>query len=292
MDAPSTHDVGAHQSVDGHQARGRHVRLGRPCNLAVRKLPMTTEASRDPERLRHSVLLQSILDEVLLSGMVYGPLRSKYDASRHCLVAQANWKEGVREPYSELLAKWGSVERWPPAAACSTLVGLALGSYLNARHAYKPAWGRSITSALKSDPFLAPMTMWHARGRRQFYWDDVATKTSIAHVLTVALYRGHVSLVIDADAVDIRDPRSDMPVSGCWVLSADGGFRDTVRTRLGRKLIRRLYCGRPVVFESAAERAKRDRRPFALVGIMPPRVWPSEKNLIVLGSGAPDRILS
>jgi len=217
---------------------------------------------------------QSILDAVIRSGMVYGPLRSAFDRDRGCLVAAGNWRPGVREPYPERIAEWGEdPSAWPPAAACSTLAGLVVGAYLDAGAHYDPRWGRSMARALREDPFLAPHALWSARGARDFTWSAIASGVPIATPLTVVLYRSHVSLVLDADALELRHPRTGEKLSGRWVLSADGGFRDTVRYRLGRRLVRRLYCGRPITFESADVRAKRDTRRVALVGIRPP-TWP------------------
>ena len=241
----------------------------------------------DPRR-RHARHLQSILDAVLLSGMVYGPLRSGYDRDRRCIVARANWKPGVREPYPEIRKQWGDdPAKWPPAAACSTLAALVVGAYLDAGPYYDPKWGRSMTRALREHFFLAPDALWSARGKRDFSWSSVASGCYLATPLTVALYRSHVSLVIDADAVELHHPRTGEKLTGRWVLSADGGFRDTTRTRLGRQFVRRLYCGRPITFEPATARADRDTRRIKLVGIRPP-TWPSrDPALVVEGPTSP-----
>ena len=97
----------------------------------------------------------------------------------------------------------------------------------------------------------------------------------------MVLYRGHVSLVVDADAEPLEHPRTREKLTGRWVLSADGNFRDTERYRLGRRLVRRLYCGRSITFESAEVRAARDKQLVALVGISPPD-WPSPRKTLVI----------
>jgi hypothetical protein len=240
----------------------------------------------DP-RARQARHLQRILDAVIGSGMVYGPLRSGWNGDRRCLVAVGNWKPGVREPYPERAAEWGNdPSAWPPAAACSTLAGLVVGAYLDMGPHYDPRWGRSMARALRDDPFLAPHALWNARGARDFSWGSIADGLHISTPLTVVLYRSHVSLVLDADAVALRHPRTGETLSGRWVLSADGGFRDTVRYRLGRRLVRRLYCGRPITFEPADVRAKRDTRRVALVGIRPPR-WPPRDPVLAIDTPRP-----
>ncbi len=227
--------------------------------------------------------LQHILDEVVLSGMVYGPLTSRYDSARHCLVGGGNWMPGVREPYPARIEEWGDdPANWPPAAACSTLAGLVVGAYLgHLMYSYRSHWGRSMTRALKNELPLSNYALWAANGRRVYSWLDIARGRQIVTPLTVVLYRGHVSLVVDADAEDLHHPRTGEKLEGRWVLSADGNFRDTERYRLGRRLVRRLYCGRPITFESANVRAARDKQSVALVGISP-SPWPSSQKPLVI----------
>ncbi len=237
---------------------------------------------RDPDRLSQHV--QAILDTVLRSGMVYGPLKSFWDPERRVLIARGNWCKGVREPYWRLRKKWGNdPTSYPPAAACSTLVGLVLGAYLDKGPEYDPRWGRSITRALRDDPALSADALWLAKGKRDFAWRQVANGFPMPAPLSVAIYRNHVSLVLDADELSLRNPRTGQSLSGRWVLSADGGFRDLVRYRLGRRLVRRLFCGRPITFEPVSTRARRDERPFALVGIRTPHSVPERCPLVVEG---------
>lgn len=225
--------------------------------------------------------VQRILYEILTSGCVYGPLRARWDAASNAIVACSNWRAGKREPDKAALRQYGKAPvAWPAlAAACSPLVALVLGAYLDAGPAFSPSWGRSIGAALRT-PYLAGRAVdADPKRRRLWAWGELPATMPAA--LSVALYRGHVVLALDCDALELYDPRDDGPrLRGVHVLAADGSFSD------GAGGVRRYNC-LPLRFEPAAVRGEREhdrpnaRRRFALVGIRPPCPAPHEPRLVI-----------
>jgi hypothetical protein len=221
--------------------------------------------------------VQRILYEMWSAEIVYGPLRSGWSAFDGEIIAAGNWRLGIREPLPALKDEWGTdPEQWPTAAACSTMAALFVGAYIDAGDTYDPKWGRSISKALKND--WKPLAVdAHKRRWRVWEWDRLPAFLPAS--VSVALYRGHVVVVLDCDALELCHPGTGDSLRGAWVLASDGWFRDRDGVR--------YYNAQPMRFEPATERAQREggrsikARRFALVGIKAPSVIPHKPRLAV-----------
>jgi hypothetical protein len=176
-----------------------------------------------------SLRLQAILDAIVPVGL-YGPLSSRWDAERQAIVARPNWSAN-RLPAADVLSGRGHPDTWGPhvPVACSTLVGLVLGVYLGAGPDYDPAWGASITAAVKT-PFLASHMSWVGGGKR-IYRCDAPPQDLHLPPLWVAIQSGHTWLVLDCNQLDICHPITGETLSHLWAFAADGSYDDVQALR-------------------------------------------------------------
>jgi len=221
-----------------------------------------------------SARFQRVLD-ALVGHCCYGPLQSDWDEDRGQIVAGNRWAWRSCAP-----AVPDAPRRYPIAATCSPLVGLALGLYLGAGALYDPAWGRSIALAIRGDAHTPPSrvlgpaaVLWRRPQARTWWrswiWDHLPAG-GLPTPVCVALYRGHVVLAVDCDVLERRDPRDRSRCRGVWVLAADGSYSDQPDGQ-------RVYSCTPLRWEPALIRHLRERdrpaarRKFALIGIRTPR---------------------
>ena len=224
-----------------------------------------------------------VIEQCLSAGFRYGPISRKWRGGS--LVVGANWTPGRREPFVALRRKLDGVEaNWPgPCATCSPFVEIVLRLLYGWSTPDAETISRSVGGALKSLPVLEAVAR-DAHPKRWRAFDFASLPDELPAALCVALYRGHVVLIVDCDRVPARNEKGNR-FTGRRVLGADGSFRDTKDKR--GKTLRRYSCA-PLRWESVAARAKREasrsdrRRKFALVGLAPPAVdrWPSSAPIL------------
>jgi len=242
--------------------------------------------------------LQNVIDVIYSAQFVYGPLDSGWDAERSCLYARGDWKKGAREPHPDVLREWlGEGRTWstfPVGGACSTVAGLVIALYADAGPFYREHWGRGITKALLEDPFLRTRTtpVWapawaRPKNRAPYqYFPRRATWAGIAagdpplpEPLNAILYAGHVVCLVRTEGLELRHPRTEERLVEPFVIAADGSFRKVDLDGDGVK-DERWYNGRPLRWESASERARRDpTSKVSVVGIRPPEALPASLSL-------------
>jgi hypothetical protein len=207
------------------------------------------EATKENKKNELSKHVQRILN-FTVGNFCYGPLKSKVVDSEKIMVC-SNWKQGKREPVP---GKEDRASSFPFAATCSPFVGLILGLYLKASK-YKSIWGRSITTALKENSFLKKNSAFRYKSRKVSF--DKLPK--IDSVLTVALYRSHVVLIINADKVNIYHPKTKKKCTGLWVLAADGSRTIDDEGTASKRDDIWYFNTKGLVFEPASVRGERQK---------------------------------
>ena len=187
-----------------------------------------------------SAHVQRIVDVAVTS--YYGPARMHVSRDDGAIV----WDDGRTARRR--------VRRQTPAGAryatCSPFAAAVVGAYIGPEVCgWSPAWGKSIGLAVDGPAaaFARPVEPWR---RRVYTFADVAARrVSIPGVVACALSFGHVVVLLDADRLDLTDPRSGAPLRGWCVLAADGTFGDDDHGR--------WYSGDPMRLERADARAAR-----------------------------------
>jgi hypothetical protein len=216
-----------------------------------------------------SARLQYMLDATM-GHVVYGPLKARYDSAKCAIVGRPNWAVN-RWPAVDKLEQWGGPDKmddWPLAASCSPFASWVMAGYLGLASEFDPRWGRS-TYRMLHDPVVESHVQWVAKGRRRFHWGDLPT---ITWPLFSWRTRGHTGLGINGDLCQVYRPVTGERMRGIWVWVADGTLHDedtrikrwtSERRFYWRTIVRRIFCGRPLVLEPADVRAERIRRRVA-----------------------------
>jgi hypothetical protein len=242
---------------------------------------------------------QWTISRFVLGNIVYGPLSAVWDEEKGLYLMTGKWRDYVREPLPDLRKFWGENKAiWPCGAACSTFAGIFAAVYTDAGAHYKSSWGTSMVTAIKKDAWLQKHVTFTAKGDRAWYrtyeWDKLPKQ--LPESISFAVYKSHIVLAVDADALELVHPKYGDRIHGIWVLGADGWFVDKPESSVPKhdngdpddkddKV--RLYNCQPLTFEPAADRAKRqkdrpdEKRKFALVGLKCADPIPVSPRLII-----------
>lgn len=234
----------------------------------------------------------SIVEQMLAAGYRYGPMSKTVWKPRpgvaggFVLEVGQNWHPKRRRPSQSLLDELGVTEAEffenppTPVATCSPAVAQYLTMLLLERGDVRHTWPRGFSRARKKEP-LKSLVLWpqeeHPRRPRQTR--DVTKRVfSFAELpeelpspVCVCEYRAHVVLLINCDIVPVFHPETRERYTGLWVLGADGKNdvygRDpktgkvrrwrTWMAEAGWKWAKVYYNGKPLVWEPASERGKR-----------------------------------